>query len=1180
MPAPDPYHQGASLQAAPDPTPQTGAALRQTLRESTGTLAFRAALGVVLLVALAIVLAPRAVSAGSLFAMAPFIGVLGVAAIGQYLVIQQRGFDLSVAGTISVAAVMMTALPASDAGLGATLGYVALTLICGALIGLVNGALVTFVRVPPLIVTIGTNSLLVGLVYWMTGGSISSAPSALVQIASARVGLVSVLFLAFLLLGAALAWGISRTRPGRQFLMSAVSADAARALGIPVSLCTLGAYTTAGLLFALAGVMLAGLAVTPTLLSGNPYMLTTVAAVIVGGSPLNGDRGSVLATMIGAVFLVLLDQIVVSLGFDYAIQSIVQAAIILAGVTLPQLIRHIRNRPQPRPKDPASRPKAAVSDKPAVLELRDIHKHFGKTIALDGVDLSVSPGEVHAVIGENGAGKSTLISVACGVLPVTLGEVVINGQRMQGADPDRFRAAGIAVAFQHPPLPPHLSVLECLSLADPSLKGAQGAARVRALIAQVTTGALAADPHARISDLTIGQRHVVEIARALASDPRIIVLDEPTEPFKEEDVRQLFALIRRLRERGVAIVYISHRLDEVEEIADRISVLRDGALIATRPRDAFTRADIVSMIVGRPVGQVYPPKAGAQGEAPLLELRDFSGQGFNNINLTLRPGEILGLAGVEGQGQRDVMRALAGLAPHSGTVTLHGEALEWQSRAAAREAGVAYVPDDRHKEGLFMSMSIAENLGAGVNGEGLRIDRLSERSQIAERTTDLRIKAPSHGVTINALSGGNQQKVLIGREILGSPRIFLADEPTKGVDIGSKSDIYHKLRALAAQGVAVIVASSDGVELEGLCDHVAIMARGEVAAELSGDHVNDAEITAANLTAGGRRETESPATGERSMLRGLLDSKWFAIGILTLACALIVQSAVSVNSRFLSPYNLDNVQIQMATLALIAFGQLFLILQGEIDFSVGPMAGFVVVLSSFWIPDGISGTQLVFTVIGILAITTAMGFLQGLITLVLGIPSIIVTLAAFFALQGLSLYLRPVPGGIIDAKLIDGALMRFGPVTLAAIVAVMLAVGLELVLMRTAFGKKLRALGSDGSSAAKLGAKRKVLLPAAFALNGFLVGLAGLILAATVGVGSGTTGANYSLMAITAVVLGGAVISGGMGSFIATIFGALLIQLTFSATTFMQVGTEWQYWLVGLVTLFAASLFALGRRTG
>lgn len=820
---------------------------------------------------------------------------------------------------------------------------------------------------------------------------------------------------------------------------------------------------------------------------------------------------------------------------------------------------------------------------PAIIRLSGIRKTFGRTIALDSVDLEVFPGEIHAVVGENGAGKSTLINVAAGVLPATEDTITVDGQIVQAPDPVVMRKLGLSVAYQHPALPGHLTVLECLAMVDPSFGRAGGAQRAHELIRSISAERLAMDPKTRVDDLSLGQKHVAEIVRALASNPRVLVLDEPTEPFKEDDVRSLFAVIRALKAKGLAIVYISHRLNEVGEIADKISVLRDGSLITTRQRSELTHDDIVNLIVGKSIGQVFPHKLDTSTGDALFRLTDLSGPGFQNIGFEVRTGEILGLAGVEGQGQRELIRALAGLHPiHAGQIDIAGHTATCDSRASAQAAGIGFVPDDRHSEGLFLSLSVQDNLGLGnmgsVTANGL-VSAAGERDLAELAIREFSIKTPSRNTPVSALSGGNQQKVLIAREILAQPKVLLIDEPTKGVDIGSKSEVYFQLRKLADAGIAVIVASSDGVELEGLCDRVIVFSRGQVSAVLEGAQVNDEDITAANLQSNTTRTATEEEPAGPSAWHRIVNHDYFPIAVLVGISTVISLLAFEANEKFFSGYNIGIFLTFLSVLAFIAFAQLAVMLLGEIDFSLGPMAGFVVVLSSFWLPDGAGHGALALGVAGVLALTTAIGLIHGLLIIWLRLPSIVVTLASFFGLQGVSLLLRPLPAGSIayDLSLFFTSKMLVLPVATLLMLAACLS--LEWGTFRSDVGRGLRAIGSDLNAAFKLGQKRHIAVPAVFAFAGFLTGIGGIILAGEVGFGSPTTGISYSLMSITAVVLGGAIISGGRGSFVATLFGAILVQINSSATSFLQLGTEWQFWLVGLSTLFGAGFYAVARRS-
>lgn len=838
--------------------------------------------------------------------------------------------------------------------------------------------------------------------------------------------------------------------------------------------------------------------------------------------------------------------------------------------------RHLRPAAVPAEVSPA-----APGGSPA-LELRNIRKCFGRVVALDGVSFTALPGEIHAIVGENGAGKSTLISIAAGVLPADGGSITITGHAEPRPDPAHMRAAGIAVAFQHPALPAELTVQECLSLVAPRFAAAGGAARAADLLGQVATRTLAVDPASRIGDLSIAQKHVVEIARALASEPRIVVLDEPTEPFQESDVQHLFSLLRRLCAEGKAIVYISHRLHEVRQIADRISVLRDGELIETRRSQDFSASEIIDLIVGRPVGQVFPPKLDPRqrGEV-VLAAQGLGGHRFSGVDMTVHAGEIVGLAGVEGQGQREFIRALAGVQAHEqGVLRVRGQELLRHTQATARAAGICFVPDDRHAEGLFLSLSIRENIGIGqldANGRGPFLSAAKEAAAVDAIVRRLRVKADSVQSPVSTLSGGNQQKVLFGREIGAKPTVLLVDEPTKGVDVGSRSEIYQQLRQIAASGVAVVVASSDGVELEGLCDRVLVFARGAVQRELVGQEVTDVAITEANLKATGMRRGAHVERGGPRRLERILRSDYLPAAVLLVLTGLLIGVTQGANPKFLTPYNLSIVLTFLGALAFVSFGQLCAMLVGEIDLSIGPLAGLAVVLASFMMPSTASGGVLIAGGVGIVAICALVGAAQGALVVWLGLPSMIVTLATFFGLQGLGLFLRPRPEGMIHGGLLDTFEKTFLMLPAIFIVALLATVLLEWMLWRRPLGRALRAVGSDSTSAFKLGVQRRRLVPLAFALGGALTGVGALVVAAEVGFGSAAVGVNYTLMSITAVVLGGALMGGGRGSFVCTLFGAALVQTMYSATAFLDISSAWQYWMVAFATLIAAAVFSMAR---
>jgi ribose transport system ATP-binding protein len=823
---------------------------------------------------------------------------------------------------------------------------------------------------------------------------------------------------------------------------------------------------------------------------------------------------------------------------------------------------------------------AAMAQVP-VMTLADIRKSFGPVRALKGVDVLIYPGEVHAIVGENGAGKSTLIGIAAGVLRADSGAIYYDGKYVAAPDPRQMREAGISVVYQHPALAPDLTVLENLQLAAPSLLGAAGAAEAEGLLARIATEELRMPVGKRVAELSLAQRHVVEIARALVTRPKVLFLDEPTEPLQAPDVRKLFDLIGELKRDGVGIVYVSHRLHEVDELADRISVMRDGEIIDNRLADDITSSEIVALIAGRPLGQIFPAKAKSVGSA-LLSVKGLSGRGFDQVDLVAHAGEIVGLAGIEGEGQREFIRAAAGIDRRSaGEVRVKDANIGGDSPGAFRRAGIGFVPDDRHAEGVFLNLTLRENFSLGFLDSISRfgvVDRSSEADRSKAIIGDLRIRAPSAETKLFELSGGNQQKALFGREISAKPSVLLVDEPTKGVDIGARSEIYQRLRAIADNGLAVLVSSSDGIELEGLCDRVLIFARGRIVHELSGAAVTDAAITEANLTATVSRASRAPVGAQVRRWREFAASDHFPALVLAILTVVILGGTQALNGYFLSPFSIKSILSFFSILAFLSSAQLATVLVGAIDLSIGPLAGLCVVLASFLAPDGVETGPFAAGLIIIVMFTTVFGLLQGLLITSLRLPAIVVTIATFIGLQGVSLLLRPTAAGQIDDAISNAAQFPLLFLPAGVLLTLVMVACAEWLLFRTGFGRSFRAVGSSPLASHRLGIDSQRLIWLAFVISGFLTGIGGLMLAGQVGIGSPTTGSDYTLMSITVVVLGGASVTGGRGSFISTLLGAALVQATSSASSYIDANSSVHYTVIGSLTLLAAIFFSLARR--
>jgi ribose transport system ATP-binding protein len=464
-----------------------------------------------------------------------------------------------------------------------------------------------------------------------------------------------------------------------------------------------------------------------------------------------------------------------------------------------------------------------------------IAKRFGSTQALRGVDLALLPGEVHALVGENGAGKSTLMKVLSGAVQADAGSMMLDGKHYQPAGPQDARRRGVAMIYQELTLAPHLSVEANMMLGlEHSFLGFVR----RRLHDRRVHEALAVLEHPEIrpdglvSGLSPAAQQLVEIARALLIDARVLVFDEPTSALTQEDTRRLFGLMRRLRQRGVTLVYISHFLEEVQEIADRVTVLRDGQNVATGAAGDFSRDRIIELMVGRSVTEQFPRVPHRQGE-PLLELKDVAGLELpRGVSLTLHRGEILGVAGIIGAGRTELLRAVFGLDPvRSGQVVI-----KMVSSAAANprlriRQGVGLLSEDRKQEGLALDQSIADNLTYSRLGPYRRFGFLSlgrRREAVREWLAKLAVRCTGPEQAVAELSGGNQQKVALGRLLHQHADVLLLDEPTRGVDVGSKAEIYRLVGELAAQGKAVLFVSSYLPELLGVCDRLAVMARGRL----------------------------------------------------------------------------------------------------------------------------------------------------------------------------------------------------------------------------------------------------------------------------------------------------------------------------------------------------------------
>ena len=465
-----------------------------------------------------------------------------------------------------------------------------------------------------------------------------------------------------------------------------------------------------------------------------------------------------------------------------------------------------------------------------------VSKSYEGVRALRHVSFELQAGEVHALVGENGAGKSTLIKIITGAILPDEGTIFVHHQPLHDHSPRRAKELGIAAIYQQPALFPALSVCENLSLSLEEqsfwtwVNWRARRSRAQKLLQRV--GATMS-PETEAASLSMPEQQLVEIARAIGADARVLIMDEPTASLSDRETENLYAVIRQLREQGVGIIYISHRLEELTKIADRVTVLRDGQVTETRSMAGVTREELIRLMVGRELATVFPKRETIPGDVA-LEVRNLccEAAGVRNVDLTVRSGEIVGLAGLVGSGRTELARSIFGLTPpDSGEIRLKGKPIQIENAADAIACGLAYVPEDRRRHGVIPELPISSNVTLAILARLSRcgsIDFAEETRIAGEYLRRLRIKAPSLHTSVGTLSGGNQQKVVLSRWLAAHPSVLILDEPTQGIDIGAKAEIHALIDDLATQGMAVLMISSELPEILGMSDRIAVMHEGRI----------------------------------------------------------------------------------------------------------------------------------------------------------------------------------------------------------------------------------------------------------------------------------------------------------------------------------------------------------------
>ena len=814
------------------------------------------------------------------------------------------------------------------------------------------------------------------------------------------------------------------------------------------------------------------------------------------------------------------------------------------------------------------------------IRLSNITKLFSGVTALSDVSVDIHPGEVHAILGENGAGKSTLMNIISGVLQPNTGTIEFNGETIAPMTPERSAALGVSISYQHPAVLEDLSVLENLRVALPDRVFANGnpADVARAMLDDV---GLHVPLNARADSLTVAQKHLLEIAKALATRPPVLILDEPTAALDQDATEMLFARIRSVVMQGTAVIYITHRLAELRQIAHRVTVLRDGKLAGRALVQDVTDDDLLAMIVGRSLASAFPPKSDQTSPAINFTVQGLTGRGFHDVGFAIGRGQIIGIAGVEGNGQSGVMRALAGLEPWKGEVRLNGDALS----PADVKAKTAYMPSDRHEEGIIADLTVRENATFSALDQFSSLGILNRRKELGEVRQvfgSLAVKTPGLDAGILSLSGGNQQKVVMARALMSKPGFILADEPTQGVDVGARFEIYRILREVSASGTPVIVNSSDAAELEGLCDVVIVMSRGHVAETLRGEDVTESRIVAAAVKAqshvAGIGEASKAAQSSGKGLRQFIQSDNATVVPLAAVVVMLALYVFGQNANYLSAFNISNILLLATALGFIALGQTIALLIGGIDLSVGPLAGFLVVVASFFINDGQTPQTIALGFALVFLAALVVGAVNGCLIRFANFTPIAATLAMYIGLQGLSFVLRDGPGGYINFAVMDTIGWKLGPLPVAFIFLVAMALLAEYILRKHRIGWQLRAVGSHEESARRMGIRVNTVIIGGYIAVSLFTALGAIMLMVQIGVGDPAQGVNYTLASITAVVLGGTSLRGGRGTFVGTVMGAVLLTEVLNAVSFLGLSQTYQYVFQGALILAAALIYSTARR--
>ena len=820
-----------------------------------------------------------------------------------------------------------------------------------------------------------------------------------------------------------------------------------------------------------------------------------------------------------------------------------------------------------------------------ILIARGIKKSFPGVCALDSVDFDCFEGEVHAMIGENGAGKSTLMKILGGIYHPDAGELIFKNRRVETFSPQNAQSLGFALIHQELSLLPYLTVAENIFLGREPRR-ALGLVDFKAMEKRTSElldqldGRIA--PRTPIYRLSPAQCQLVEIAKALSHQPDIIIMDEPSSSLAEHELQRLFEIIHSLKTEGVTVIYISHRLEEILTLADRVTVLRDGKKIGTLPNQEIDRQRLIRMMVGRDIEVVAVPRQRPSGEV-ILEVKGLTRAGaFKDVDLQMRRGEILGLAGLIGSGRTELARAVFGADPvDAGAVYLHDQPLRLASPSATIEKGLALIPEERKSEGLILSHSLRENISLPslkfLQKLGF-IDAQAERKMVRSSLEQLDIHATGLDQPVAYLSGGNQQKVVLAKWLNAEPEVYIFDEPTRGIDVGAKSEIHNLVRQLADAGKAILMISSELPEILNLSDRIVVMSGGQIAGELPASQASEEALLALAYKHVESRRGQSDGDVAMALPPALPKrlGRWLAAidpgsNIVFIVLALLIIAGTLGSENFLSLPNFANLLRQMVIPMLLGIGQTFVILSGGIDLSVSS----IVTLSNVFAAGMMVGMdeRLLPVALLCLGVGLLIGLANAFVIIRLQVVPIIATLGMMVIGQGIALSYTREPIGLIPRGLYALATGQLGPLPMSTIWLLLIILLSFLLLYQTPFGRHLYATGGDSEIARLSGVAVNRIRALTYLLSGVLAAATGLYLTSRMGSGDPKVGPGLELDSIAAVLLGGTVLGGGRGGLVGTIAGVLVLVLV--GNVFNQLGLRvWHQQVAkGLIIVLAVAIY-------